>query len=187
MLIKRAKEFQLMPWKNGGGSTLELFKIPHPQKPKDFAFRISIAQVEQDGPFSEFPGIDRDIMLLEGSGFTLSMPGLEKKLSQVFHPYSFKGENKLYCRLINGPCMDFNVMTARSLYRSDLALISHAIGLRKFSSPTLSFVCLLKGTVMFKGEIEKAPCLWEIPVGKELEIDLGEKSSLAYIQVHPLT
>lgn len=42
---------KIQPWKNGGGSTLELFRIPHPQNPDDFIFRISMATVASSGHF----------------------------------------------------------------------------------------------------------------------------------------
>jgi len=42
---------QPSPWKNGGGTTRELLAWPDPQ---DWTLRLSVAQVEADGPFSRF-------------------------------------------------------------------------------------------------------------------------------------
>jgi environmental stress-induced protein Ves len=42
-----------MPWKNGGGVTRELLAWPGGG---DWQVRISVAEIEADGPFSSFPG-----------------------------------------------------------------------------------------------------------------------------------
>ena len=38
-----------------------------------FDWRISMARVASDGPFSEFPGIDRTLAVVEGSGMVLTI------------------------------------------------------------------------------------------------------------------
>ncbi|MBM7325185.1 HutD family protein, partial [Agrobacterium sp. S2] len=48
-----------MPWKNGGGVTTEIIVHPAKASMADFDWRISMANVAQDGPFSIFPGVDR--------------------------------------------------------------------------------------------------------------------------------
>ena len=60
-----------MPWKNGGGSTVELAISPADAGLEDFAWRISTAQVAVDGAFSSFPGIDRSLAVLAGNGVCL--------------------------------------------------------------------------------------------------------------------
>jgi len=113
--IYHSKDFHLMPWKNGGGSTLELIKIPDPDDEESFLFRLSIAQVQSDGPFSIFPGIDRCLMLLKGNGFQLHFKEGEKiHLHSPFEPIFFQGEKEINCSLIQGPCTDFNVMVKRN-------------------------------------------------------------------------
>ena len=41
-------------WKNGGGSTREIFKVPFDSA--DYAIRFSLADVKESGPFSAFSG-----------------------------------------------------------------------------------------------------------------------------------
>lgn len=69
-----------MPWKNGGGVTRELVKLPHPTDPARFLARLSIATVATSGPFSAFPGIDRTLLMLEGRGMRLSLDGTRSAL-----------------------------------------------------------------------------------------------------------
>ena len=54
-----------VPWKNGGGSTRELACWPPGAGMDSFAWRVSVATIARPGPFSAFPGVDRQIMLLE--------------------------------------------------------------------------------------------------------------------------
>lgn len=117
MKIFNSSSFKEMPWKNGGGSTKELFKIPSRENPDQFYFRISIATIHQDGPFSKFPGIDRFLMLLEGKGFVLNKSiRFEKTLDQ----FNFRGEEEIQCDLIDGSSVDFNVMTERDWGKSEV-------------------------------------------------------------------
>jgi environmental stress-induced protein Ves len=100
-------DFKEMPWKNGGGTTTELFCIE--------GLRLSIATVQSDGPFSIFPNVDRILMLIEGAGFhLLSGTGLDKILNDYTTVLHFSGEESIQCTLINGKCRDFNVMTDRN-------------------------------------------------------------------------
>jgi environmental stress-induced protein Ves len=107
-------DYKRMPWKNGGGSTLELLQDALPEG--GFNWRLSIADVASAGPFSTFEGIDRQIMLINGNGMVLSF-GQEAPpvvLSKPLKPYGFKGEWATDCRLIDGVIQDFNVMVRRS-------------------------------------------------------------------------
>ncbi len=112
--IFTSQHFQMMPWKNGGGSTLELIKIPDPLQSDSFLLRLSIAYIQTDGPFSLFPGIDRCLMLLQGDGFDLNFTeGQEVTMNAPFVPFYFQGEKSIECKLVQGACYDFNVMVKR--------------------------------------------------------------------------
>ena len=103
-----------MPWKNGGGLTQEFFRIPQQGNSEDFYFRLSQATVSSSGDFSLFPGIERTLLLLKGPGFNLIFKGKEHfRLVQSLKPFFFRGEDQIHCELIEGPCLDFNVMIDR--------------------------------------------------------------------------
>lgn len=99
-------------WKNGGGTTRELLAWPTPQ---DWTLRLSVAQVDADGPFSRFDGITRWFAVLAGSGVRLHMPdaGQTHSLDASSNPLAFDGALAVDCTLIDGPTQDFNLM-ARS-------------------------------------------------------------------------
>ncbi|WP_159282511.1 HutD/Ves family protein [Rahnella variigena] len=102
------------PWRNGGGETREI--ISYPPGKSDFDWRISIATIAQDGPFSAFPGIDRSITLLSGDGVYLqALPDIDHALTVTGEPFSFSGDIVLSARLAGGVTTDFNVMTRRTV------------------------------------------------------------------------
>ena len=108
------------PWKNGAGWTRELAFGGADRSA--FDWRLSVAEVERDAPFSAFPGIDRHIVLLSGAGMRLRSPDgrIDHALTDALVPFAFAGEAALTATLIDGASRDFNVMTRRGAFRSEL-------------------------------------------------------------------
>ncbi|WP_306591619.1 HutD family protein [Geothrix sp. 21YS21S-4] len=104
-----------MPWKNGGGRTLELAVDPlGATLAEGFRWRLSTAEVAVSGPFSAFPGVDRLLLLLEGEGFHLDFGAHgQVALREVLSPVAFSGDWPASAELVDGPCTDFNVMVDR--------------------------------------------------------------------------
>ena len=61
-------DYRHMPWKNGGGVTIEIAVSPSGSSLDTFDWRVSMATVIEPGPFSSFPGIDRTLCVLTGNG-----------------------------------------------------------------------------------------------------------------------
>src|SRR5262245_19484506 len=72
--IQRAAGRAETPWRNGGGVTREVAVAPPGSGSGDFDWRISIATVTRGGPFSVFPGVDREITVFDGA-LRLSVDG----------------------------------------------------------------------------------------------------------------
>lgn len=106
-------DYRRMPWKNGGGQTTEIAAHPPGVGFASFAWRVSMADVLQDGPFSPFPGVDRTLVLLAGEGMRLTGDGEAIELRTKFEPVSFSGDALLNCSLVAGPVRDFNLMVRR--------------------------------------------------------------------------
>ena len=94
-------------WRNGGGVTRELLAWP---SPGDWAFRISVAEVERDGPFSPYPGVQRWFAVLSGGGVRLTVAGQARELRALGQPFRFDGGADTQCELLAGPTQDFNLM-----------------------------------------------------------------------------
>ena len=105
-----------MPWKNGGGETTEIIVSPPAAGMDDFEWRVSMARVAADGPFSVFPGIDRSLTLLEGEGLVLEIDGQAPvHLTPASSPFAFRGDAATFGRLTRGAILDLNVMTRRGI------------------------------------------------------------------------
>lgn len=102
----RRRSFKRVPWKNGQGFTEE---IVHSQT-APFLWRLSIAEVNQSGPFSEFNGYQRNITALCGDGMVLNVDGRNSPVLTPFQPYTFSGNAKTHCTLTGRPLRDFNVI-----------------------------------------------------------------------------
>lgn len=114
----RAADYRRVRWKNDGGWTTE---IALHEDAAGLLWRVSIAEIERDGPFSHFPGVDRVLMLLDGSGIELDVDTLPaQRLSRRFAQLAFPGEAAVECRLLAGPTRDFNVMTRRGAVRAEV-------------------------------------------------------------------
>lgn len=102
-----------MPWKNGGGRTREIAVYPPGAGMENFLWRVSVAEIAQAGPFSLFPGIERQLVLLDGSGVVLELPEECRRLSNPYQALRFAGEAPVRCAPLNGRCQALNVMTRR--------------------------------------------------------------------------
>jgi environmental stress-induced protein Ves len=109
------------PWKNGLGSTREIAVQPSGAGSNDFLWRVSIAEVDSAAPFSRFPGIDRQIVLLDGHGFRMTLDGEQAhELVVPFEPFAFPGETKVEVHLVDGATRDFNLMVRRAQARGEV-------------------------------------------------------------------
>lgn len=110
------EQYKKIPWKNGKGETSEL-AISAGGTIDEFDWRISIASVVADGPFSDFTGYMRNLVLIEGAGIKLhhnesSVENLDHFLAAA----TFEGGCKTVGTLNAGPITDFNLMTKIGRY-----------------------------------------------------------------------
>ena len=120
MQVLRAADRVASPWKNGGGITREVAAWPPGAGFDDFRWRVSMAEVRADGPFSVFPGVDRILAVLEGR-LALDIEGRGAvELSATSAPAVFPGDAPTGGRLLEGPVTDLNVMSRRGAMRADL-------------------------------------------------------------------
>ena len=98
-----------MPWRNGKGVTLEIARVP--PAPAEFDWRLSLASLDTDGPFSSYPTYQRVVVLVEGAGFTLDFAdGSSQVLAEPGAAAVFQGDAEVSCRLHDGPCRDLSLM-----------------------------------------------------------------------------
>ncbi|MGQ0484780.1 MAG: HutD/Ves family protein [Hyphomicrobiales bacterium] len=173
MRILRAADYRIMPWKNGGGTTTEICIMPEDAglSGRPFDWRVSIADVASDGPFSAFPGYDRHIMMIEGQGMVLEGgPEGQIVLAENLVPRRFSGDWNIAGRLLAGPVRDFNLMARRDRYDSRLEVHEAASELRLDAATATLLVHVLDGEVAASGHV--------LACGETLILSPGETSRL---------
>lgn len=114
-------DYTRQPWKNGRGATTELLHLVDPSTGGTL-LRLSRASVVEDGPFSLFPGIERNLTVLTGPGFRLTGPGINLRCAPLV-PVAFPGDVEIRAvETNNQPSDDFNVMTARQLPQPEVTV-----------------------------------------------------------------
>jgi environmental stress-induced protein Ves len=109
-----------VPWRNGGGLT-RVVASAGGSRAQGFDWRISLADVNEPGPFSSYPGVDRIITVVEAEGMDLVIDGVEHGLG-LHEPLSFDGAGQASCRRLAGPVRDLNVMTRRDRLWATVAI-----------------------------------------------------------------
>jgi environmental stress-induced protein Ves len=107
----RLSEAPASPWRNGGGVTHELAAGPARD---DWTWRISVAEVAADGPFSDFPGVQRWFAVLRGAGVRLAIDGQVHEVVAASAPLEFDGAAQVDSSLLAGPTHDLNLMVQRA-------------------------------------------------------------------------
>ncbi|HLU13014.1 MAG TPA: HutD family protein [Arenimonas sp.] len=112
LLSLPANEYRRERWRNERGWTREIYR--HPEGSGDWEWRVSIAEVDQDAPFSAFPGCDRELVLLAGEGMDLVFADGERvPLRPPHQGHRFAGERELHAELVAGATHDFNLIWRR--------------------------------------------------------------------------
>lgn len=82
-----------------------------------FDWRLSIAQVVENGPFSDFSGYERSLFLLEGNGIDLAYNRTTSdSLIALLDVARFDGGDATVATLRSGPISDFNLMSRKGKY-----------------------------------------------------------------------
>lgn len=126
------------PWANGRGETLEVLRL---ERDGALLWRLSVATVVEDGPFSLLPDLERCLTVISGEGFELELD-LERDPARAqgateeaqgelegwprpcrpLTPVYFSGALPVRAARTGGrPSEDLNVMTRRGLPRPEVS------------------------------------------------------------------
>lgn len=115
--------YHSMPWKNGTGSTDEVWLWPPAADRDRFAIRISRAPIPTDSAFSGFDGADRVITVIEGKGLVLDFGDQVQDLPPL-SPFRFDTGLAPTGRPAGADVRVFNVMADRSQWRIEKAIVA---------------------------------------------------------------
>ena len=110
-----------MPWANGGGTSYEIASDRN--EAGKWAWRLAMAPVNEDGPFSRIECVNRFLTVVEGAGMLLSVD--RKKLQCLpMQVVRFRGDAITDATLTDGPIMDINLMVRRKEADGEMAIVS---------------------------------------------------------------
>ncbi|HLM52326.1 MAG TPA: HutD family protein [Pseudoxanthomonas sp.] len=154
-----ANDYRRERWKNGRGWTLEIVRVPdHGQ----WDWRLSIAEIEGNASFSEFRGMDRELVLLQGDGLRLRFDDGE---AHTLHPphqrMRFPGERAVDAEPVNGLTHAFNLMWRRDTVVAELLYRPLVGPMLFFADPHTTWaVHLIAGQAKFD-QASGLPPLWQ--------------------------
>lgn len=169
----------VMPWKNGGGSTTEIYVSPPGADFASFDWRISLASIAATGPFSSFPGIDRSLSLVAGAGVDLQIVDEgEKSLAIALRlgqteTVQFRGEAKVDAQIVQGETLDFNVMTRRTRCQHQFARLNLSGTQTWQTNGQQALIFVATGSA----GINTAGQQWQLQQGDSLLLDSSDSSN----------
>jgi hypothetical protein len=97
-----------LAWRNGGGLTRQIVRVG-PET--GYAWRASLARVDQDGPFSAFPEHRRLLTLIDGGPLTLEYPGgMQLDVAPRLKPHALPDGEPPYARIGEAAASVFNLI-----------------------------------------------------------------------------
>ncbi|MDF1610295.1 HutD family protein [Hoeflea sp. YIM 152468] len=116
MKFLRCESLVEVPWKNGGGRTRE---IAMGMAGDRSVWRLSRADVTQDGAFSNFAGLVRILTVVSGRGMILQHPD-GSMAAEPWTPLRFDGGLDVHARLKDGSLTDLNLMFDPAFCQADV-------------------------------------------------------------------
>jgi uncharacterized protein len=183
-MIIRLSDCPSKPWKNGLGRTREIAVQPSGAGSDDFLWRVSIAEVDSAAPFSRFPGIDRQIALLDGNGFTMTLDdGRVHPLTTPFAPFAFAGEAKVAVNLVDGPTRDFNLMMRREHAHGEI-LVWQGPGAHWPDPSTVLIYCACGVIDTTEGALQAGDA-WRISSASPIKLQLHHGALALVVRIEP--
>ena len=120
--LLRAAGYRAMPWRNGKGMTLEIARAP--ASGEHFTWRLSLADIAQDGPFSAYPGYRRALVLVHGDDLRLKFRQHgAQRLSPARRGTRFEGAWHTECTVPHGPCTDLSLIVHKGSAGSPACIV----------------------------------------------------------------
>jgi environmental stress-induced protein Ves len=163
-----ANEYRRERWSNGLGWTREVARAP---AAGDFDWRVSIAEVDRDAPFSAFPGVEREIVLLSGDGMRLHVG--DDPPVDLLPPHGrlrFSGEQPARAELVGGPTTDYNLMWRPARIEATLLHRPLVGPMLFFAEPGVQWLVTLLG-----GRANVKDALLPIPMEQGDTVLIGER------------
>jgi environmental stress-induced protein Ves len=120
--------YRHVPWKNGGGVTTDIAGEYQPgAEPggwEGMIWRLGRTRIETPGPFSNLPGYERLLAVVDGSGLVLHPDGRSSlDVRQPYRAVRFGGEWPIQSELTAGPVGVLNLLADRTRTHIELEFL----------------------------------------------------------------
>ncbi len=164
--------FPHMPWKNGGGVTIDIAVTMLPGFSagswEGIVWRFSRTAIVTPAPFSDLSGYDRQLVLVSGEGLVLGTAVGEIDVRQPFRPVRFAGETSIVSRLEAGPVEVVNLIGDRSRVSIDLRCLSEGATIACPAGVHIIYAATNSCELSIDGNSR------ELAAGHAMRIDAGE-------------
>ena len=140
-----------------------------------FLWRLSVAHIDSSGPFSDFAGYSRSMVLLRGAGLTLKFGnGEQRDLRQTGDSVQFDGALPAHCDLLQGPCVDLNFMVSKSL-RADARVVRVDQSPTALAAPKSALIFSVEAPLLLHGDAGQPVRLepWDLAVFSQGTVGLS--------------
>lgn len=181
MKLVRATDYRTMPWKNGKGITHEIARENVNGTP---AWRLSLAEVSQGGPFSVFEETLRILTVVKGAGMELEGPGVTYR-AEPLTPVAFPGSAELSGRCFDGPVMNFNLIHDPDRVQASVEVRSGPGTIEREVRNGVMAVFALGGSVVVDGLNALSPMDTAIGHAADAALHLGPGASCIVARIEP--
>jgi environmental stress-induced protein Ves len=166
MIVLRESGYAAVPWKNGGGVTREIHRVP--ADTVAFDWRLSLASIDAAGPFSAFESYERTLVLVRGPGVELDF-GLHgrARLCAPGQVASFDGAWETTCTLLDGPSMDLNLIVSKQRAQAHARMVRLATAeVIDTQGWVETLVCCISGSVELQNTVGNTETLAAVDVAR---------------------
>jgi environmental stress-induced protein Ves len=166
MHVLREPDYVTVPWKNGGGLTREILKVP--AGATAFDWRLSLASITAPGPFSAFDGYDRTLVLVRGDGVELDFgPRGQTTLRAPGESLDFDGSWPAHCTLLGDPSTDLNLIVSRTRAEAQTRILRPAAPeLIRTTGWEETLVCCISGSAQIENATGEVATLHALDVAR---------------------
>ena len=188
--ILKYETYCAMPWRNGRGSTLEIAR--EPASGEEFAWRLSLADIDGDADFSAYVGYSRALVLVAGTSLRLRFRGHGRRfLDSATRSALFEGDWQTHCSLPEGRCTDLSLIVRKGPAPRSVPVIRKPAILRLDTSRRVvltqdlyGVLFVLDGSVAVTESVRCATCT--LRARETLLLAPGPRRTLALRSVGPL-
>lgn len=118
-------DYLTVPWKNGLGSTREILQAVDKQ---GLRYRISQAEIVENGYFSDFSGLQRTMVLLSGTGLEMThqtpLGARFSSLTKALDKVEFSGADPTFAAISSGAIENLNIMVRQTDTQATVAALT---------------------------------------------------------------